>query len=186
MQLLPKDRRGYPVPFIILRDKNDVPHFQINDGKLVQKCIQQKLCAICGQKLGTDMWVTGGPLSAFHPNGRYFDTPVHGECGRYAMQVCPYLAAPMYSKRLDHSTLNSEDFNGQVFMDPTVIEERPVFFVMARIKSFKVEWHSKHHSIAPARPYQEVLFWKDGREINASEATFLCVKHRINIDIAQR
>ena len=48
-------------------------------------------------------------MSAFHPDGAYIDPPLHYECMRYAMQVCPYLAAPRYAGRVDDRTLKDDD-----------------------------------------------------------------------------
>src|SRR4051812_10254945 len=118
MQELTKDNRGYTIPFIVLRDDHNKPHFQINDTKKIMDCLLGRRCAICGKELKDDIWLTSGPLSAFHPNGAYIDTPVHHACGQYAMQVCPYLAAPAYNKRLDDKTLSKKNFSGKSFLDP--------------------------------------------------------------------
>jgi hypothetical protein len=95
MQDLERYRRGFTIPFIVLRDNTGKAHFQINDSLKVNQAINERLCAICGKPLGSDMWLAGGPLSAFHPHGAYVDTPTHQECGNYAMRVCPYLAVKL-------------------------------------------------------------------------------------------
>ena len=40
-----------------------------------------------------------------HENGAFADPPGHRACVTYALQVCPYLAAPSYAKRIDGETL---------------------------------------------------------------------------------
>lgn len=168
---LDRDPRGYPIPYIILRDKNGKVHFQINDSSLVYDCIRNLKCAICGEELNGDYWLAGGPLSALHPMGAYIDTPLHKECGTYAMQVCPYLAVSIYSKRLDASTINDENFEGMVFIDPTMMAARPPFFIFCKTETFTVSIDSRY--IHPVRPLQEVQYWKDEETISGEQAAEL-------------
>jgi hypothetical protein len=105
MAKLERDRRGLPIPFIVMRDKSGQPHFTINDHAKSARCLREDLCPICGQKLFRGRWFAGGPLSAFHANGCYLDPPTHKECVEYALQVCPFLAAPKYTGRLDDAAL---------------------------------------------------------------------------------
>jgi hypothetical protein len=171
MQNLERDRRGYPIPIIILRDDNGRPHFQINDDRTLEMCLKERRCAICGEKYEDDIWLAGGYLSAFHPHGAYADTPTHHECGQYAMQVCPYLAAPSYGKRIDDKTLNKGNFSGMTFVDPTVMPERPAFFVLAKTSNFSIKRPDPiTRYIIPVRPWLEVELWKDGNQITAEEA----------------
>jgi hypothetical protein len=168
MQGLERDARGFTIPFIVLRDNNNKAHFQINDTYKVLECIKNRLCAICGNPLKDDMWLAGGPLSAFHPNGAYIDTPTHHECGTYALIICPYLAVSAYNKRLDSTTLNTDNFEGSIFIDPTVIADRPPFFVFAKISDFTVNPENMY--LIPVKPFLEVEFWKEGLIIPQIEA----------------
>ncbi len=177
MQLLEKDPRGYPVPYIIMRDKQGKPHFQINDVLKVQECISKRLCAICGQELKDDMWLVGGPLSAFHPNGGYIDSSLHQVCMEYAMQVCPYLAVTSYNNRLDASTLKKEDYGeNYIFVDPTMISERPPLFVAIKISDFSVNPASGY--ITPAKPYLDIQYWNEGKILDRNQAVELIVKFK--------
>ena len=108
MQALDKDRRGLPIPFLVVRDPDGGAHFTINDESKRQRCLKENLCAICGQPLHRGRWYVGGSLGAFHEHGRYVDPPLHRECTEYGLQVCPYLAAPKYTGRLDESTYDFE------------------------------------------------------------------------------
>lgn len=51
MSALPLDKRGYPIPVVILRDNFSLPHFQINDSERTKECISNRLCSICGKAL---------------------------------------------------------------------------------------------------------------------------------------
>ena len=54
MKALAKDRRGYPIPFIVMRDTDGYPHFTINNSSLQRRCLKEKRCPICGSKLGRE------------------------------------------------------------------------------------------------------------------------------------
>lgn len=135
----PRDPRGYPVPFVVLVDKTGRPHFTINNHLLVNKAIRKKLCAMCGKRLDDGLWFIGGPLSFLHADGAFLDPPSHEACGRYALRVCPYLAAPRYGGRIDARTLKPGALpNHAVLLDPTIIPERPVLFMLGRVERMRV------------------------------------------------
>lgn len=118
MRTLERDHRGYPIPFIVMRDKNGKPHFTINDTSKVDRCLAKKLCAICGKTFERtrrflpegwgywpEYWFVGGSRCFLHDFGAFIDPPVHQECGQYALIVCPFLAGTHWSGRIDGKTL---------------------------------------------------------------------------------
>lgn len=168
MKHLPKDKRGFPVPYIVLRDDAGNYHFQINDSRIVESCLKWKLCSICGKALHSDMWLIGGKLSAFHPNGAFNDPPIHYECGKFALEVCPYLACSGEWKNTDKgkivSRVSSE--NGIVFLDPTAIPGKPEYFVFLKLSTFKYHFGDEGQVyVVPKKPYLEVEFWQGGNKI---------------------
>lgn len=178
MAQLPKDKRGYPIPANVMRDKDGAPHFTINDENVRQRQIEQDLCAICGTKLFRFRWLSGGPMSVFHPDGMFIDTPLHHECMQYAMQVCPYLAAPNYNKRIDGATLQADKAPGIQLLDPTVMDNRPPVFValqLAREDVLRVmdgmRLFVKY--LKPRRgpgKFRALEFWQNGRQLDETEA----------------
>jgi len=77
---------------ILQADDNDgEPAFAVLDPQRVLRSLCDRLCGICGQAL--DYWIAfvGGDLSL---KNQLFGVPLHEECARYAMRVCPYLANP--------------------------------------------------------------------------------------------
>jgi hypothetical protein len=127
MRDLPRDERGFPVPFIVLRDPSGKAVFSANDTLVVDRCHVEQRCGVCGNQLD-DMWVLGGPVSAFHPNGVYIDTPIHHECGTYALQVCPYLVIAAYHSIPDREKKLTEKFGGtRLFANPTQDPPSPKF-----------------------------------------------------------
>lgn len=172
MRALARDRRGYPVPFIILRDTDGRPHYTINDSVRHRKCLTEMRCPICGTRLDKPFWLVGGPLSVFHEHGAFLDTGLHYECMRYALQVCPYLAAPVYSGRIDTVTIKPEKTppGCQVLLDPTMIPERPALFVAVAANAQKVNYGGIMATIQPERPYKAIEYWQRGQQITEADA----------------
>lgn len=175
MKGLMKDERGFPIPYVVLMDKNNKPLFKINDEqKKVSNCIERRLCSVCGNPmLQGKMWMIGGMKSAYHPQGAFNDTPVHKECGEYALQVCPYLAYTQYSRKpIDFGkVVEATDEKIQGFVDMTQSEERLDFFCFLRVTDFKVKRYSiAERYIYPIKPYLEERYWLDGKEITMLDA----------------
>lgn len=195
MSALQRDVRGYPVPFVVMRDADNRPLFTINDHRSRWKCAVENRCAICGTKIrvstraarslnGAEFpnelcWFVGGPLSAFHPYGAYRDTALHHECMTYAMQVCPYLAMPSYNGRIDDRTVDYEKLpmDGITFVDMTIIPERPQLFVAVgsrkQILMTRAEMTAQervHSNVRPERPYAAVEYWQGGVKLDEAAA----------------
>jgi hypothetical protein len=172
MQQLPRDARGYPVPVIVFIDEAGRPHLQISDEAKRERVIANRLCGICGQPLSRGKWFVGGAVSAFDPAGAYLDPPLHGECLRYAMQVCPYLGAPRYAKRIDGATLR-QDGESQYALstDPFILEGRPKIFVTVMALEMRVVRGELGQAyMLPKKPYRHVEYWQYGSPIDAADA----------------
>lgn len=162
---LPRDHRGLPIPFIVLRDLEGKPHFTVNDARKQHECVVKSLCGICGQRLFKgNLWFVGGPLSAFNKKGAYIDGPMHPECAFYALQTCPFLAAPKYMNRLDDRTLKPE-LGHVTLVDPTMLPGRPKLFVAMRCEKARHDGQYFH----PYRPAKTFQFWVKGQKIELEE-----------------
>jgi hypothetical protein len=93
---LPKDIKGRPVPFFVLW-KDDRPDFQVVDPLKVNDCVTNRLCWICGQRLGRFLTFVIGPMSSV--NRLSAEPPSHLDCAKYAAQVCPFLTHPNLQRR---------------------------------------------------------------------------------------
>ena len=183
LQSLEKDSRGYVIPFVILRDPNNGrPYFQVNDENKINQAIREDRCAICGDKMGHDKWLVGGPMSAFHPHGAYIDTPTHQDCLHYAMKVCPYLAVPNYKKRIDLSNVDMGDFPEHMFFqDPTQDDIRVPFFVAIHVRSFTVSRpRLGERYLHPDKNFLAVEYWNEGEQIDELTAAKLFKEHQEN------
>lgn len=182
MRALQRDRRGYPVPFIVLRDRDGVPLFAVNDSVRHDRAIREGRCPICGNKLDRIKWLVGGPMSAFHPQGAYIDSALHHECMQYAMQVCPYLAAPNFGGHVDATSpaLVRRVPEEMLMVDTTTIPGRPPLFVA--VATHRQEILEGQHTLTgagqmymsmlhvrPERPFLKIEYWRHGKQITAEE-----------------
>lgn len=171
MRALIKDERGYPVPYVVLRDSDGKPHFTVNDSERRLKALKERRCHVCGSKLDRAFWFVGGPLSAFHVNGCYNDGPLHKECMEYALRVCPYLALTKYMGRIDASTVDKDKIpDGMVFFDPTITPERPPLFVCVETMNYTLTDATETCYIHPRRPYMGVQYWRSGERLTDADA----------------
>jgi hypothetical protein len=170
-----RDRRGLPIPFVVYRDMTGMPHFTINDVRAVDEVLAKKLCGLCGKPLKPDqIWLIGGPGSSFLEDGMYIDPFLHEECGRYAVQVCPFIAAPSYSKRIEAKTLKLEAVHdADLVHDNKIAPPRPQLFALTRTSGFTLidaPDDSGQKYILPDRPWKDVEFWQNGERITQQEA----------------
>lgn len=173
MKNLPKDSRGFPIPYVVLIDDNKVPHFKVNDDRRNERCIANKMCHICGVPLiNSNIWFIGGMLSAFHPNGAFNDGAVHKECGVYALKVCPYLAYTQYQAKsiIDTSKIATADNKNMIYVNPTQDLERLDFFCLVRAAEYRITGNAGFRYIHPKKPYLEVEYWRDGEQITVEQA----------------
>lgn len=182
MKHLALDRRGLPIPYVVFRDEAGTPHFTINDTIKVHEVIRFRKCSICGGGLPRGLWFVGGPMSALHEHGAYLDPPLHWECASYALQVCPYLAAPKYAGRLDDATIDPEALpEGGILtlQDNTMIAERPDVFVAGMTTGYKVTSPMGH--LVPKRPWKQMRFFRHGVQLSSEAALHYCAKALANV-----
>lgn len=168
----PRDRRGYPIPWIVLIDRNKRPHFTINDGARTIAAGRKKLCGLCGEKLRRDIAFVGGPMCFLSPLGAFSDPPMHHDCARYAVQVCPYLAAPSYGRRIDDRTLAPGATPGGVLIknDDLVAPDRPEAFMLGKAAGFAMIIREDGAPLFRAREeWLDLTVWKDGRQLTGAD-----------------
>lgn len=88
---LPKDSRGYPVPWFVAWD-GDKPLFPVMDTAKFRQAIRHRRCWICGDTLGKFFAFVIGPMCAV--NKVNSEPPSHLDCARFAARNCPFLVNP--------------------------------------------------------------------------------------------
>jgi hypothetical protein len=168
---LPRDKRGYPIPWNVLVADDGTPFFTVNDDRKAWRAVREGLCPICGERLGRWCWLVGGPRSAFDPYGAYLDLPMHRDCGEFSLATCPYLALPRYLGRID--VVNPEKLppEARILLNETMIPERPELFVA--VLSDKIQLLDNSPLLPhfrPIPPFVEWTFWRHGQQIPAHRA----------------
>lgn len=89
---LPRDVRGYPIPWFTFVATDCTPDFRAADVDKVEKAVQRELCWVCGQKLGVFKTFVIGPMCAI--NRVTSEPPCHLECAEFSAKACPFLVKP--------------------------------------------------------------------------------------------
>jgi hypothetical protein len=176
MKHLKLDARGYPIPCMVLIDKTGLPHFAVNEETERVKVIRNDLCSVCGTKLFRGRWFVGGALSAFHEHGAFFDPPMHSECAKFSLKVCPYLAAPRYDAEIGIAKAKAKADAGAmpnhlVFVDHTMIPGRPMDDMFVALMTTKpvILCGEDFRNLKAQQPYNAVEYWRRGERISDRE-----------------
>lgn len=89
--------RGYPVPWFVAWMDNGEPEFRTMDGRKLRLAVTDKLCWVCGEKLGKNMTFVIGPMCAV--NRVSAEPPSHLDCAEYSARNCPFLSKPQMVRR---------------------------------------------------------------------------------------
>jgi len=157
------------IPWNVLIGVGGAPIFTCNDERKHWTALTFELCPLCGEANGREMWFVGGPRSAFDPDGWYIDLPSHQECAEFALQTCPYLAAPRYEGRIDLPD-PSKVAGHAVFIDETLIPERPSLFVA--VACTRIEFTRagpRLPYVRPVKPWLGIQYWRQGERLSDAE-----------------
>lgn len=153
---LAKDGRGYPVPFFasVLDGKAD---FRVMDPSKWRTCVEQRRCSICGEALDDEVAFVGGPVSI--ANHLFADAGMHPECATYALQACPFLAAPSFGYLNQHKAVDE----GMAKNLDAVNQARPVRFGLGRTRAYRlVRLGHGGDIVIQAAQFDSVEWWKHG------------------------
>ncbi len=150
---LPVDERGYPIPHTV-KWIDGKPDFRVIDPEKWHKAVRLRCCSLCGQSLGARMAFVGGEKSI--ANRLFVDPPMHRDCAIYALQVCPFLAAPKFafSRAIDHLAVHS-----------AVSDERPSRFGLGIAKSFVLGQLPSKELVLQAAEFESITWWAHGQMV---------------------
>ena len=98
MQTLPVDKRGYVIPWFV--DYLDgEPEFRAMDQYKWMRAVRERLCWVCGQKLGVHLSFVIGPMCGI--NRTTSEPPCHHDCATWSSRNCPFLSRPHMVRRED-------------------------------------------------------------------------------------
>jgi hypothetical protein len=171
MRTLERDGRGFPVPFIALRDKSGRPQFTVNDVRKTEEARKKRLCSICGKRLGDSVWFIGGSRCFTLDEGAFVDGPTHEECANFAIRVCPFLAAPSYGRRIDDKLLKPGDEPDGMLLAkiPHMLPDRPERFGLGETHEYESFLTDRQGWVYRAFTWDYVSWWQAGTEVNAPD-----------------
>jgi hypothetical protein len=88
--------RGFPVPWFVAQIDGQYD-FRVVDASKFKPAIEKHLCWICGQRLGTMLAFTIGPMCAI--NRTISEPPSHRECAEFSIKFCPFLNQTQTKRR---------------------------------------------------------------------------------------
>jgi hypothetical protein len=163
MSGLPHDERGYPVPWFVAW-VNGKPEFRAMDGKKYIAAIKQKLCWVCGQRLGVNMCFVAGPMCGI--NRTSSEPPSHLECARWSAMYCPFLSNPRMVRRED-----------ETFTKDHLVENSPGI-ALSRNPGVVMLWITRQYELLPDQKGgfliqmgepDNVEWWCEGRSATRNE-----------------
>lgn len=157
MQHLERDARGYPIPYNVTRNRKGKPDFRVIDPNKWNECVVFRKCALTGLPLGEEFAFVGGPQSMLH---RLFtDAAMLPEAAEYAIQVCPFLAAPSFS----YATVKNGKLGGEgVTVFEGMSTERPEVFAIGITRSYSLYRHGSG-LVIQAGPWESLKRYRHGK-----------------------
>lgn len=162
MLALPRDpQRGVPVPwFVDWRD--GVPEFRAMDMQKFGRAIRDRLCWVCGGRLGRHLAFVIGPMCAI--NRTSAEPPCHRECAIWSAVNCPFLSRPRMVRReagLPEDIIKSE----------SGIERNPGVagvWLTTRYTVFRTDQAASGYLLTMGEP-DAVLLYAEGRAASRAE-----------------
>ncbi len=135
MKSLPIDpERQVPVPWFVdwLDGK---PEFRAMDQRKWVRAIKEKLCWVCGQKLGRNMTFVAGCMCGV--NRTSAEPPNHYDCALWSAKNCPFLNNPSMVRREDDVINNQQ------------IREQSAGFAITRNPGIAMLWITRDYEVFP-------------------------------------
>jgi|KBSMisStandDraft_5_1062788.scaffolds.fasta_scaffold00035_24 hypothetical protein len=97
MRSLPLNDKGYPIPWFVETLPDGSRDFRIMDGHKWVRAVRDRLCWLCGERMGAFMTFVAGPMCGI--NRTSAEPPSHHDCAEYAALACPFLTLPKAVRR---------------------------------------------------------------------------------------
>lgn len=153
---LARDERGYPIPHSVMYIDGK-PDFRVVDQEKWMHALNTRRCGICGDSLGAHIAFVGGPLSI--QNRLFTDLPMHRDCAAYALQVCPFLAAPRFA----FAKLTGEG----LAVNENVSDQRPERFGLGMTKTYRLVQLPDKQLVIQAGEFRSTEWWVNGSAVAA-------------------
>jgi hypothetical protein len=165
MRELPVDERGYVVPWFVAWNDGK-PEFRAMDGNKFRRAIREKLCWVCGGRLGVNVCFVVGPMCGI--NRTSSEPPNHLECARWSARNCPFLSNPRMVRREDelihHGNTEEHVAGFGIQRNPGVA----MLWITRSYEIFRVPGSGNGTLITMGEP-ERVEWWREGRAATRAE-----------------
>lgn len=152
---LPRDSRGYPVPWFV-HWADGVPDFRVIGLGKWAAAARFERCWLCGEPRGRNFTFVIGPMCAI--NRTSGEPPCHFDCALFAAKACPFLTRPKMRR-------NEKDLPGERFASPGMSHRNPGACGLWTTRSFRVIRGLAGEPLAEmGSPTTPVLWFCEGRE----------------------
>lgn len=124
--------KGLPIPYIAHIKPDGEADFRITDQEKRREVMLERLCQLCGHRLGKFIFFVGGPRAA--EGNQYFEPATHLDCLIYAMQVCPFIAGKM--EHAEVTDVQADNPDVIVGVDETYTSVKDPLWVIKKAQSY--------------------------------------------------
>jgi hypothetical protein len=135
------------------------PDFRVTDTRRWALAVKLRTCAMCGVALGRNIAFIAGPVS--FETRLFTDLPMHKDCALYAIQVCPFLAAPT----MKYAETVRVEGSGFIARTPEMVSTRPDRFFVATTRGYEVVRLESGAVVVHATPWDWFEWWRHGKRI---------------------
>lgn len=152
---LPIDDRGYPVPFFV-KYIDGKPDFRVIDQEKFIRCVKEKICWVCGERLHTRFAFTLGPMCCMTRTNS--EPPQHIDCSEWSVRGCPFMTKPHMVRREDEMTLaNRENSAGLPIL------RNPGVMAVWTTSTYKIFYDDKKRPLFEVGEPLAISWWREGR-----------------------
>jgi len=150
LELDPVSRQ--PIPWFAVR-AGKPPEFRGRDPLKLRQAVRERLCWVCGQRLGAVMTFVLAPASAITKVA--FEPPCHRECARWSVMHCPYFAAQIAGQLAVFLLWATRSF--EVFLIDTPDEKAKPWIQVGPLTDITdVEWYTAGRAATRAEAMRAV------------------------------
>jgi hypothetical protein len=166
---LPKDYRGFPVPYFVQWFKEGAasdygidgayPDFRVINSRRMDKCFSQSRCWVCGDVLGRHRVFAIGPMCVI--NRVTMEPPSHRDCAEFAAKACPFLIRPRMRR-------NEKGLPAHAPMPGFGIDRNPGCIALYETSAYR-RFRTATGPLIRLEPPDQIDWWAEGKEATRAE-----------------
>jgi hypothetical protein len=170
---LPKDMRGYPVPWFLAwlsmgaecdpATPGAEPDFRVIKSGARSDAWNHRKCWICGDVMGVHRIYVVGPMCVV--NRTTMEPPCHRECAEYAAKACPFLVRPRMRRLPSDNLVPANGFH----VDGEMIARNPGACALYEAQSARPFSDGKGGWLIRLGEPVRVDWWAHGRKATRDE-----------------